>query len=105
VRLAAARTEGGTRAVRVEDDRYVDLGAVDVSALLEVPGWCEVAAGADSTLRGTPVGLALVVPLGRPRRPSAPSSSPRTSSPVALAPALQLTCPVDGEVAQKSRRR
>jgi acylpyruvate hydrolase len=39
VKLATLRTDNGTRAVRVEPDRYVDLGAPDVGTLLGDPDW------------------------------------------------------------------
>jgi acylpyruvate hydrolase len=42
MKLATIRTtDGGTRAVRVEDDALVDLGADDVGALLAQPDWRE----------------------------------------------------------------
>jgi len=47
VRLATVRTPGGTRAVRVEVDGAVDLGATDVGSLLRQPGWRESAAAAE----------------------------------------------------------
>jgi acylpyruvate hydrolase len=47
MRLATIRTlDGGTRAVRVEDDRLVDLGAADLGLVLATPGWEERAAAA-----------------------------------------------------------
>ncbi|SDD31048.1 acylpyruvate hydrolase [Geodermatophilus telluris] len=56
MRLATVRTlDGATRAVRVEDDRLVDVGAADLGALLADPGWAERAAAASesaSHLRG-----------------------------------------------------
>jgi acylpyruvate hydrolase len=39
MKLATIRTSNGTRAVRLENDRYVDLDASDVGALLAQPGW------------------------------------------------------------------
>jgi acylpyruvate hydrolase len=39
VRLATVRSGNGTRAVRVEGDRHVDLGVPDVGALLALPDW------------------------------------------------------------------
>jgi acylpyruvate hydrolase len=42
MKLATIRTaDGATRAVRVEDDRLVDLGAADVGALLATGAWAE----------------------------------------------------------------
>jgi acylpyruvate hydrolase len=53
VKLATLRIPGGapeaTRAVRVDDDGYVDLGLVDVGALLEQGGWRARAASATGT--------------------------------------------------------
>ena len=39
MRLATIRTSDGTRAVRLENDRYVDLDASDVGAVLARPDW------------------------------------------------------------------
>lgn len=62
MRLATVRTDTGTHAVRVEDDRHVDLGVTDVSALLELPDWEERArAGGESTDAGD-AELALLLP-------------------------------------------
>jgi acylpyruvate hydrolase len=56
VKLATIRTlEGRTRAVRVDDDRLVDLGAADLGEFLATPGWEQRAAAADehvSEVRG-----------------------------------------------------
>lgn len=41
MRLATVRTAIGTRAVRVERDRHVDLGVADVGELLALPDWEE----------------------------------------------------------------
>lgn len=51
MRLATVRTSTGTRAVRVDGDRHVDLGVPDVGALLRTPGWRELAeqASGDAT--------------------------------------------------------
>ncbi|MCU1679438.1 MAG: hpcE [Amycolatopsis sp.] len=49
MRLATLRTGDGTRAVRIDGDRYVELDAVDVGELLARDGW-RTAAGA-----GTPI--------------------------------------------------
>lgn len=47
MRLATVRTlDGATRAVRVDDDHLVDLGAVDLGEFLATPGWEERAAAA-----------------------------------------------------------
>jgi acylpyruvate hydrolase len=47
MRLATVRIDGGTRAVRVDADGYVDLGVADVGALLAEPGWSERASSTD----------------------------------------------------------
>jgi len=48
MKLATLRAPGGTRAVKVEADRLVDLGAPDVGALLADPGWRSRAEAADA---------------------------------------------------------
>ena len=52
MKLATIRTAEGTRAVRVEDDGYVDLLAADVGELLALEGWQERAAAADERVEG-----------------------------------------------------
>ncbi|GAB3908831.1 fumarylacetoacetate hydrolase family protein [Microbispora bryophytorum] len=47
MKLATLRVDGGTRAVRVEDDRLVDLGHDDLGALFAREDWEQVAATAD----------------------------------------------------------
>jgi acylpyruvate hydrolase len=47
MRLATIRTTTGTRAVRVEVDRAVEIGVPDVGALLADPGWRARAEAAD----------------------------------------------------------
>lgn len=47
MKLATVRTARGTRAVRVDEDGAVDLGHTDLRALLEQPGWRDVAAAGD----------------------------------------------------------
>jgi acylpyruvate hydrolase len=44
MKLATIRTEAGTRAVRVEDGRYVELGYADLGRLLAEPDWRRAAA-------------------------------------------------------------
>jgi acylpyruvate hydrolase len=61
VRLATIRTDHGTRAVRLEQDRYVDLGAPDVGAVLARPDW-RLSARADGPTYGTDHELAPVLP-------------------------------------------
>ena len=46
MKLATVRIEGRTRAVRVEGDTLVDLGALDLGELLARDGWQEIAASA-----------------------------------------------------------
>lgn len=62
MKLATARTANGTRAVRVEDDGYVDLDAADVGALLAANGWVERATAAGTRLEVDRDNLAPVVP-------------------------------------------
>jgi acylpyruvate hydrolase len=62
VRLATVRTLGGTRAVRVEQDRHVDLGVPDVGALLALPGWQQRAAQDGESTAAEGAELAPVVP-------------------------------------------
>jgi acylpyruvate hydrolase len=63
MRLATLRTGSGTRAVRVDGNRYLDLGVPDVGALLANPSWPEIAAGAtDPVDTGPAVDFAPVVP-------------------------------------------
>jgi acylpyruvate hydrolase len=61
MRLATVRAAHETRAVRVEDDRYVDLGHGDVRELLEQPDW-RARAAADGEALPLETGLAAVVP-------------------------------------------
>lgn len=44
MKLATVRTQAGTRAVRLESDRYIDLGVADVGVLLAHEDWRELAA-------------------------------------------------------------
>lgn len=50
MKLATLRTAGGTRAVRVEGDTLVDLGAADLGELLARADWRTVAASAAGTV-------------------------------------------------------
>lgn len=50
MKLATIRTAEGTRAVRLTDDGYVDLGFDDVGALLTVEDWSARAARATGTM-------------------------------------------------------
>ncbi|MCD4533695.1 fumarylacetoacetate hydrolase family protein [Nocardioides sp. cx-169] len=63
MRLATIRTEDGTRAVRLEGDRLVDLGRPDLGALLAEADW-ELAASADEgrTFAAAGADFAPVVP-------------------------------------------
>ncbi|GAB2739870.1 fumarylacetoacetate hydrolase family protein [Nocardioides pakistanensis] len=47
MKLATARVQGGTRAVRVDGDTLVDLGHDDLGDLLAQPGWRELATAAE----------------------------------------------------------
>jgi len=47
VKLATIRSDGGTRAVRVEENEAVETGHVDLGALLAQPDWRRIAAAAD----------------------------------------------------------
>ena len=49
MKLATARIEGSTRAVRLEDDLLVDLGYADLGLLLAQPDWKELAQAAAGT--------------------------------------------------------
>ncbi len=49
MKLATARIEGSTRAVRLEDDLLVDLGYADLGLLLAQPDWKESAQAAAGT--------------------------------------------------------
>lgn len=62
MRLATVRTDTGTRAVRVEGDRHVDLGVADVSALLELPDWQERARREGESTDARDAELALLLP-------------------------------------------
>jgi acylpyruvate hydrolase len=67
VRLATIRTGAGTRAVRVDDDAAVEVGAPDVGALLADPEWharAAVAAG----IRHDPATLDLAPLVPRPEK-------------------------------------
>jgi len=62
MRLATLRIPTGTRAVRVEDSHYVDLGFPDVGALLADPRWRVRAAGDGPTYPLAGTELAPIVP-------------------------------------------
>lgn len=49
MRLATVRVDGGTRAVRVDGDRLVELGYDDLGGLLAADGWAGAAAAASGT--------------------------------------------------------
>jgi len=61
MRLATLRTADGTRAVRVNDGGYVDLGLPDVGAVLRRPDWAAYAAAAEEPCYAEAMGLAPVV--------------------------------------------
>ncbi|WP_052665985.1 fumarylacetoacetate hydrolase family protein [Nitriliruptor alkaliphilus] len=59
MKLATIRTSHGTRAVRVEEEGYVDLGAADVGELLALDDWSDRASADGDRVQGD---LAPVVP-------------------------------------------
>jgi len=61
MRLATLRTSHGTRAVRVDDDGYVDLGLPDVGAVLRRADWTAYAAAAEGPSYPGPADFAPVV--------------------------------------------
>ncbi|WP_157250248.1 fumarylacetoacetate hydrolase family protein [Nonomuraea typhae] len=65
MRLATIRTGDGTRAVRLDGDHYVELGAADVGELLRQPGWRAAASAADGPARRAD-GLAFAPVVPRP---------------------------------------
>lgn len=62
MRLATVRVEGTTRAVRVDDDRLVDLGHDDVGALLASRDWAKAAEATGRTYPLASADFAPVVP-------------------------------------------
>ncbi len=63
MKLATARIEGSTRAVKVEGDTLVDLGHADLGELLLQPHWAEVARSATGPTYATDgVALATLIP-------------------------------------------
>ncbi|MGW0825941.1 fumarylacetoacetate hydrolase family protein [Streptomyces sp. NPDC002845] len=67
MRLATIRTPEGTRAVRVDEDAAVELGHLDLGALLRRPGWRAEAAAADGP-RHDPAGLDYAPPVPSPEK-------------------------------------
>ncbi len=64
MKLATLRADGSTRAVRLDGDRLVDLGAADLGALLSQEDWAARAAAVDAdTARTYPVEGADFAPL------------------------------------------
>jgi len=61
MKLATLRTDDGTRAVKVEADRLVDLGADDLGAFLSVADWHDRAESAQGT--SYPLDQAVFAPL------------------------------------------
>jgi len=61
MRLATLRTSHGTRAVRVDDDGYVDLGLPDVGAVLRRADWTAYAAATEGPSYPGPADFAPVV--------------------------------------------
>ena len=63
MKLATLRTEDGTRAVRIDGDQAVELGAPDIAALLATPDWRTVAATREGRRHDLgPADLAPVLP-------------------------------------------
>ncbi len=63
MKLASIRTPAGPRAVRIDDDRLVDLGAPDLGVVFDQPGWFSRCSSADRTLElAATVNFAPVVP-------------------------------------------
>ena len=65
MRLATLRTADGTRAVRLENGSYTDLGVPDVGALLNRPDWASYAATAAGRAHD-PAAADLAPPVPRP---------------------------------------
>lgn len=65
MRLATLRTADGTRAVRLENGSYIDLGVPDVGALLNRPDWASYAADAAGPAYD-PAAADLAPPVPRP---------------------------------------
>lgn len=61
MKLATIRTPEGTAAVRVDGDRFIDLGAPDLGAFLARPDWQQAAAAATDEVSGDH-GYATLVP-------------------------------------------
>ncbi|SEF64405.1 acylpyruvate hydrolase [Thermomonospora echinospora] len=53
MKLATLRVDGSTRAVRLDGDRLVDLGAADLGELLSQGGWAANAAAVDASAART----------------------------------------------------
>lgn len=60
MKLATIRTTAGTRAVRVDGDRFIDLGVEDLKVLLSRPDWRERAAADGPAVES--LGFATLVP-------------------------------------------
>jgi acylpyruvate hydrolase len=67
MRLATIRVDGGTRAVRVDDEQAVELGAADLGEFLARPGWRTEAATANGPAHALD-GLAYAPPVIRPEK-------------------------------------
>ena len=65
MRLATLRTADGTRAVRIDNGSYTDLGVPDVGALLNRPDWASYAAEAAGPVHD-PAAVDLAPPVPRP---------------------------------------
>lgn len=62
MKLATIRTSGGTTAVRVEGEEFVDLGVASVSELLRDPNWAVVAAAEGPRISAEGVEYAALTP-------------------------------------------
>lgn len=67
MKLATARIDGMTRAVKVEGDTLIDLGFADLGEFLAQPDWVELAKAAQSPTRPA-AGVALAALVGRPSK-------------------------------------
>ena len=67
MKLATARIDGATRAVKVDGDTLVDLGFADLGEFLAQPNWAELAAAAQSPSLPA-AGVAYATLIGRPSK-------------------------------------
>lgn len=67
MKLATARIDGTTRAVKVDGDTLIDLGFADLGDFLAQPNWAELAAAAQSPTWPA-AGVAFATLVGRPSK-------------------------------------